>query len=376
MRSWHRCVLTSTRRAWLASAVAWSCASSLATAQSRPKNTTARCPRCFGLTRIPLKDAKPFVWVDGMPPPRAEDAVGEQACPECQMQPLNGRIVAEIEQQIETAQANHRLWEERTGWKLTCVLTRHAALHTQLTEAQAKTVGAALENLTLHLKRISGSLALCPSRLDTYEQIVLWEKPSWEQFRGVMESLYTPQQLGEAWNSARNLNSYDHIVTPHLYETPETVRHRPLSVGPVFLAARRQIELATERHAPLWLSHGFAAYGDHAVHKLNRWYMLYDRDQAPPVGDWLAEARKLAIGNKLRSWPEMLRRELRDWKPADYAQTTAMVAFLLESEPQKFIDFLGRIAAGDLGAGALEDAYQAPLDKLEQLAIRWLRARR
>ena len=98
MRSWHRCVLTSTRRAWLASAVAWSCASSLATAQSRPKNTTARCPRCFGLTRIPLKDAKPFVWVDGMPPSRAEDAVSEQACPECQMQPLNGRIVVEIEQ--------------------------------------------------------------------------------------------------------------------------------------------------------------------------------------------------------------------------------------------------------------------------------------
>ena len=142
-----------------------------------------------------------------MSPPRAEDAVGEQACPECQIEPLTQRIVAEIEQQIETALANHRLWEDRTGWKLMCVLTRHAALHTQLTEAHAKAVGTAIENLTLHLKRISGSLALCPSRPDTYEQIVLWEKPSWDHFRSVMESLYSPQQLGEAWNSARNLNS-------------------------------------------------------------------------------------------------------------------------------------------------------------------------
>jgi len=311
-----------------------------------------------------------------MSPPQAAAAVGEQACPQCQAGPQTERIAAEVQEQIDRALADHEQWEERTGWKLTCVLTRHAALHTQLTEAQAKTVGTAIESLTLHLKRISGTLALVPSRPDRYEQIVLWEKPSWEIFRGVMESLYTPRQLGESWTAAKSLSSYDHVVTPHLYETPETIRHRPPSVGPVFLAARRQIELATRRRAPLWLSHGFAAYGDHVVHKLNRWYMVYYSDQAPPVADWLAEARQLAVSRKLRSWPQTTARELRDWKPADYFQTMAMVAFLLESDPAKFADFVRRVAAGQLDAGALEDAYQAPPEKLELNFSRWLIARR
>jgi len=234
----------------------------------------------------------------------------------------------------------------------------------------------AIENLTLHLKRITGSLALTPARPDRYEQILLWERPAWDHFREVMESLYSPQELGEAWGSARQLNSYDHYVTQHLYETPETVRHRPPTCGPVFLAARRQMELATDRRAPLWLTEGFAAYGDHAIHKLNRWYMLYDKDQAPPIGDWLAEARKLAARDRLRSWPQVFNRELRDWQPADYVQTMAITAYLLESEPARFLDFTRLLAAGEPDAAALEDAYKAPLDKLELLCSRWLLARR
>lgn len=367
-----------TRREYLASATALGAAVAFRTASAqddaaRPSNN---CPRCGGSGRVPLKEAQPFVWVEGASEPRAAAAIGEQACPVCQTEPQTEQIAAEKQQQIDGALANHRQWEERTGWQLTCVLTRHAAIHTQVTAAQAKSVGTAIEQLMLHLQRITSSLALTPTRPDQYEQILLWERPAWDKFREVMETLYTPQQLGESWRSARQMNSYDHYVTQHLYETAETIRQRPLTCGPVFLAARRQIERATGRHASLWLTEGFAAYGDRAVHKVNRWYTLYSQDQTPPTGDWLAEARKLAARAQLRSWPQILQRELRDWQPADYAQTLGMTAFLLESEPAKFVDFVRRLATGEPDTSALEDAYQQPMDRLEQLCSRWLLTRR
>jgi len=328
--------------------------------------------RCGGATRVPIKDARPFVWVEGMPEPRGEAMVGEQACPACQVDPQVDQIVAEAQKRIDAALAHHRQWEQHTDWKLTCVLTRHAAVHTQFTAAQAQSVGTAIENLMLHLKRLTSSLVLTPARPDTYEQMVLWERPAWDRFREVMESLYKPQELGEAWGSARQINSYDHYVTPHLFESPETLRHRPLTCGPVFLAARRQLQLATSRRAPLWLTEGFAAYGDHVVHKQNRWFMVYDSDQAPPIGDWLAEGRKLAASSKFRTWAQLFRRELRDWQPNDYVQSMTMTAYLLESEPRKFVDFTRRLAAEEKDASALEAAYQSPLDKLELNCARWL----
>ena len=58
------------------------------------------------------------------------------------------------------------------------------------------------------------------------------------------------------------------------------------------MVARRQLNNATAGQAPFWLVEGFAAYGDHAVHKLNRWFTVYNVKQVP-VGHWLAEARAL-----------------------------------------------------------------------------------
>jgi len=223
----------------------------------------------------------------------------------------------------------------------------------------------ALETLTLHLKRITGSLLLTSTRAGTLELVLLWEKSAWDQFRKVMEELYKPQQLGEAWGSAREYNAYDHFLTPHMYETPQSVRTRPPSCGATFIVARRQLNAATDRRAPFWLAEGFAAYGDYTVHKVNRWYTVYDVKQVP-VGDWMTEARKLAGETKLRAWKEMMKRELRDWEPEDHIQTMAMVAFLLETEPAKFLDVVRRLKSGDDEVAALEDAYRAKRDDLEQ----------
>ena len=99
------------------------------------------------------------------------------------------------------------------------------------------------------------------------------------------------------------------------------------------MAARRQINVATGHHAPLWLSEGFAAYGDHAVHKVNRWFSVYSPEQAPPTGDWVADARRLAGEAKLKRWSDIAKLEQRDWQAHDYVQMLGMTTFLLESEP-------------------------------------------
>ena len=141
------------------------------------------------------------------------------------------------------------------------------------------------------------------------------------------------------------------------------------------MVGRRQLRIASDWKAPFWLVEGFGAYGDHAVHKVNRWYTVYDVKQIP-VGDWLADARKLAAETKLRTWKQMMQRELRDWEHEDHVQTMAMVAFLLETEPAKFLDLARRLKSGDEEVEALEDAYRVKLDELEQRFTRWLLARR
>jgi hypothetical protein len=301
--------------------------------------------------------------------------VGEQFCPVCQSGRKPSELITDAKSAVEAAIEKNKQWEERTGWKLACVVTRQAVIHTQLTSVQARVVGQALETLTLHLKRITDSLILASTHADTLELMMLWEKPAWDQFRKVMEKLYTREQLGPSWVSAQLYNAYDHIATPHTYETPKSINIRPPSCGAVFIGGRRQLSLAADWHAPFWLAEGFAAYCDNVVHKTNRWYSVYDV-KTIPVGDWLVEAKKLASESKLRPWKDMIKRELHDWQPQDYVQTMATAAFLIESEPAKFLKLLKRLRDGEEQIAALEEAYKATLDDVQERCAKWLLARR
>jgi hypothetical protein len=373
----HQSRRISSRRTFLSTVIAASCAASSAAAQQPAAASLPDpdCTRCRGIGRIPVKDAKPFVWLKGSSHPRWETAVGEQPCPLCQPGLTPAALAAEFKEAVDAGLEKNKEWEERTGWKLACIVTRHAVAHTQLTTAQARTVGSALETIMLHIKRITDSLALTPTRPDSLQLIMLWEKASWEQFRKVLEGLYTLEQLGESWYTAQSLGAYDHIEVPHMYDTPQTLRSRPPSCGAVFLAARRQVRVASDWKAPFWLYEGFGAYGDNVVHKLNRWYMVYARTEVP-VGDWLADATKMANRSNLRPWAQMIQRELRDWTPDDQVQTTAMAAFLFESQPAKFLDLIGRLKRGEQEVAAVEEAYGAKLEEIDARFSRWLIARR
>lgn len=333
----------------------------------------ADCPRCGGLGVIPQAGARPLVWISGQPPPRPEAFLDEQDCPAC----TGGRPLSleQARQQIQTIQQRNQLWSERTGWKVVSVATRHAAVHGQLTPSQARSVGQALETLTLHLKAVTGTLVLTPTRPATFEMFFLWERSGWDRFRSVLEKLYTHEQLGPEWAPARDYNAYDHVDIPHWYETPQSVRGRPPSCGAVFLTARRLLVLATANRAPFWLREGFAAYGDYHCHGSNRWYSVYDVRRLP-AGDWMAEARRAAAEDRLRPWDEMFHRELRDWEWLDHVQTLAMTSFLLETQPARFLELVRRLRAGEALESALTAAYRRSTSELTVHCSRWLLARR
>jgi hypothetical protein len=127
------------RRSFIPVAGACLFASSAALAgQDRlPSSASSDCPRCRGLGLIPTKDAKPWVWLKGSPIPRGDAMLGEQSCPVCHAGPPASELSAKFKEQIETALERNKTWEERTGWKLQCVVTRHATVQTQLSASLA-----------------------------------------------------------------------------------------------------------------------------------------------------------------------------------------------------------------------------------------------
>ena len=164
-----------------------------------------------------------------------------------------------------------------------------------------------LERLTLHLKRLTGSMLLAATRPDTLELMLLWEKPAWDEFRKVMEGLYTLEQLGNRGRRQR-------CITPTTISRCRICTRRRrrgrgrLRAGPCSWSAGGNCgSPAIGKLRSGWSR--ASAHGDHAVHKVNRWYTVYDVKQIP-VGDWLADARKLAAETKLRTWKQMMQREL------------------------------------------------------------------
>jgi hypothetical protein len=229
-----------------------------------------------------------------------------------------------------------------------------------------------LEALAAALQKASNSLPLVATRGADYQQVLLWGEDAWASFRRVMESLHSPEQLGENWHTAGKGTMYDHVSVPHCYFTPKIVREVPPEYFAVKLAATRQIYLVTNWKAPAWLAEGFAAYGQHAVLREARVSTIYALGRGPTKAVTLEEARRLLSADKFRTWEKLIDRNLRDFEPADYFQSLAMVAFLLESQPAKFLAFAKRLRSGTATAAALEESYGETMTDLQTVGEKWL----
>lgn len=359
------------RRQFVTAAALGLAASHCAGAQAGDKD----CPTCRGVGLIPLEKRAPYVWAEGQPAPKPELAVRGAPCPECSPKVEPATLVEFEQERLKTALDSHKLWEERTGWKLLHIETRHATLHTLVPAMEAAKFGPALEELAAYLQKLTGRLLLTPTTPESYELFALWEKRNYEHFRTVLEKHFGADELGPSWAQTRDVAGYDFGPAPFFYEDPATAKVRPPVHGVLFMAGRRLINVATSYASPTWLTEGFAAYCERAVMKRNRWSAIYDPTQGAGNSDWLFEVRRLGVSGKLRSLADLFGLELRDFVASDYVHAFGAVMFLLESDPKRFQDFVQYLHRGRSALGALEDATEVSVEQLEKPWAKWLRKR-
>lgn len=359
------------RRIFLA-ATGMTAASAIAFPRRAAADIDPACPKCRGTGLVPLTKPKPFAFVEGAGPFQAKDAVHAEPCPTCQPKADRTPLVEQATEQHETTSLKHREWEEHLDGRLVHVETRHVSIHTQHQPAQARRIGMAVEAFTIHLQKTTGSLELTSTRPSTYQQMLLLGEPAWTKFRTVMETLYTQEQLGQPWLPARQFMAYDFPDIPHAYIQPERLRELPPEYQAVKFAATRQMMLATNWKAPEWLWEGLGAYGQQAALGDVRISTVYSSEKGPKAVYSFRDARQQASQRKLRPWPDMLQRELRDFEAADYFQSLGMVSFLLDSEPARFLDFLRLLKSGTFCQPALEEAYGKDLAGLQLANAKWL----
>ena len=344
-------------------------------AQEVSEPTDPACRRCRGLKLVPRTNLKSYVYVEGQGEFQPAEAAIGQPCPLCQAEAVKTASIEQANQQHAEVLGQHALWEERLDEKLLLVQTRHAAIHTQLKPADAKRVGEAVEEMAIRLQKAAGSLAITPTRPDHYPQMILWGEPSWTKFRTVMETLFSPDQLGDSWQNAGKGTMYDHVAVAHFYVTAKIVREVPAECSAVKLAATRQIYLATGMQAPAWLIEGFAAYAQLAVFGAARVFTIYAQGRGPTRPVTLADTARQAAATERRPWDKLLTRDLRDFEPADYSQSLAMVAYLLDNQPAKFLTFVERLKSGEACPAALEQAYGQSVAELDSAGAKWLASR-
>ena len=363
---------TSDRRTWLKEASATLLAATLpivAYAQDPPPND---CPDCGGLGFLPLKNRRPYFHVEGQAAPKAADAVPHRFCPKCRADRNHQELVDKQTERFKTALDAHKKWEKETNFQLTRVETRHIVVHAQMPLAECVKIGQGFENLAAHLQNLTGSMELTCTRPESYEQICLLGPEAYEHFRTVMEKLYTADERGPMWSIGRGLSAFDHTLIAFFQESLQTLKVRPPVHGVCFMGGRKQLSVATNYRAPRWLSEGFAEYSEFAALKMNLWRTIYNQNQGPKPGDWVSQVRQLAVANQLRPWVEQTGRQLEDWDVRDYLQSFGMVAFLLQSEPKKFLVYTRKLKAGVEAEKALEDAYEKSIGKLDTECVRWL----
>jgi hypothetical protein len=330
------------------------------------------CEDCGGLGFLPLKNRRPYVYVEGMPLPKAADAVSHRYCPRCQPGKNDEHLVAEQAERLKTAIETHKRWERETSFSLVRIETRHVTVHAQMPPLECRDIGMAVENYAAHVQNLTGTMELTRSRPDQYEIMCLLGQPAFERFRSVMERLYTPEQRGETWSATRGLRAVDHSLIPFFYEEQQFLKRRPPAHGVAFMAGRKQLYLQTNYKAPRWLAEGYAEYSEYVALKKNLWHTVYNENPSPTPGDWVSQLSQLAAAGQLRPWAQQMNRDLRDYDVRDYLQTFGMVSFLIQSEPKKFLQYTRNLRAGQEDAKALETAYGKTLAQLEPECAKWI----
>jgi len=231
----------------------------------------------------------------------------------------------------------------------------------------------ALEMMTQHLQALTKSMELTLTRPDDYEMIIIWEKQNYARFLALMEPEWMPK-VGNNWSILKQVSGST-IGNVSFFRQLQAGSPPPAH-GAVNAAGRQQIVRATGGRAPVWLREGFASYCENAVLKKNLVHSIdYEIAKLQLNPDWSIEMRRLAAFNKLQSWKNMFILELRDYQAPEYVTSFSMVAYLILSEPVKFLDLARAIGQGKESEAALTEVYGKSVDRLQAAWLHWLAGR-
>jgi hypothetical protein len=358
------------RREWLSVAAATSLISGSRSLFSQDPDRN--CEECGGLGFLPLKNRKPYFHVEGQAAPKPADAVPHRFCPKCQPDRKDQELVDEQTDRLKNAAAGNKQWEKEAGYPLTRVESRHVTVHAQVPLPECIQIGQGFENYAAYVQNLTGTMELTRTSPANYEMICLLGQEKYEHFRTVLEKLWSVEERGPAWSQSRGIAAFDHEKLPFFYETLPTLKQRPPVHGVCFMGGRRQLNIATNFRASRWLAEGYAEFSEFVSLKRNLWRTIYNMNPGPEPGDWVSQVRQLAMNKQLRPWEEQIKRDLSEWDARDYLQTFGMVAFLLQTEPKKFLSFTRKLRAGTEEQQALEEAYEKSLAKLDADCTKWL----
>ena len=263
----------------------------------------------------------------------------------------------------------HLDWEKKTSWQLVRAETRRATLHSQLPPNDTQRVALALEAMNQHVEGLTGSLELTGTTPANCNVIVLFQKPNYLQFVNLLKADPVSGPARQDWSLVGEVAGT---------WVKDTIFYRYSPDGPppehqaVVLVAAFQLRTATNYKDPPWLNVGYSAYCENTTLKANRVNALeYALTNLQIDPDWSLAVRRLAAAGGLKPWNEMFPKLLRDYKAEDHLTAYAMVAFLIQYKPQKFLDFIKETKGGLGSAEALEKAYGEKVPELQQ---RWVKA--
>lgn len=332
------------------------------------------CEECAGLGFLPLKNRKPYYHIEGQAAPKAADAVPHRFCPKCQPDKKDQDLVDEQTARFKTAADGHKQWERETGFQFARIETRHVTVHAQMPMPECIQMGQGFENYAAYVQNLTGTMELTQTRPENYEIVCLLGQENYEKFRTILEKLWTVEERGPSWSQSRGIAAFDHQKLPFFYESLQTMKQRPPAHGVCFMGGRRQLYVATNYRATRWLAEGYAEFSEFVGMKKNLWRTIYNQNPGPEPGDWVSQVRQLAATKQLRPWQEQMKRDLTDWDARDYLQTFGMVAFLIQTEPKKFLSLTRKLRSAIEEQAALEEAYEKPLAKLEADCSKWVLA--
>lgn len=334
-----------------------------------PAPATADCDVCRGRGLVPLKKPQPYVWMEGQPVPKGANAVREQYCPNCKPDADNAELAAAEDLRLKTAMDVHLDWEKKTSWQLVRAETRRATIHSQLPPNETQRVALAIEAMNQHIEGLTGSLELTNTTPANCNIIVLFQKPNYLQFVNLLKADPVLGPSRQDWSLVGEVaGSW----------VKDTIFYRYVPDGPppdhqaIALLSSFQIRTATGYKDPAWLNVGYATYCENATLKANRVTSLeYAINNLQIDPDWSQAVHRLAAAGGLKPWNDMFPKILRDYQAEDHLTAYAMVSFLIQYKPQKFLDFIKEIKGGLGAAEALEKAYGEKVPELQQ---RWVKA--